>query len=164
MRAAAVALVVLATPAVAADCPLSRATYGQAETGFTLQFRPLTPEDGLTTSNVFEMLVPNSDQRVPGNVMWGNGFSRPIGRLTFDCPAEPSIEDEEFCTRWRGIVYGVSAGTIGLLPEEETAPAPEQLILANLGQSIRYSGLIEALMVEIPDPPWDVFQFKGCAP
>ena len=163
MRAALGVLLALATPAAAADCPLSRAIYDQAETGFTLEFRPVTPEDGLTVTNVFDMTVPGSDKRVLGDVMWGNGFARPTGNLRYNCP-DTYLEDDDLCIRWRGIVYGVTGGVVSLLSEDETSPAPEQLILSNLGQRIRYSGLIEELQVEISDPPWDVFRLKGCAP
>lgn len=163
MRAALAALVVLATPAAAADCPMARAIYDQAETGFTLEFRPVVREDGLTVSNAFDMTVPGSDKRVLGDVMWGNGFARPMGYLRYNCP-DASVEEDDLCVRWKGIIYGVGGGTVALLPEEETSPAPEQLILSNLGQRIRYSGLIEELQVEISDPPWDVFRLKGCAP
>lgn len=162
MRAFVAAALVLATPAVANDCPLAQAIYDQAETGFTLKFRPVTREDGLSTSNVFEMTVPGVDKRVLGDVMWGNGFSRPMGYLRYNCQADDEpVEEDNLCIRWKGIVYAVTDGKIELLPEENS-PAPEQLILSNLGQRIRYSGLIEELQVEIADPPWDVFRFKGC--
>ena len=162
MRALLAAVLVLTTPTMANACPLSRAIYDQAETGFTLEFRPVTREDGLSTSNVFEMTVPGSDKRVLGDVMWGNGFSRPMGYLRFNCPAdEEPVEEDNLCIRWKGIVYAATGSKIELLPEESSA-APEQLILSNLGQRIRYSGLIEELQVEIADPPWDVFRFKGC--
>ena len=163
MRLAAVlALIGLAAPAVAADCPLSKAIYDQAETGYTLVFRPVMPEDGLSTSNVFDMTMPGSDKRVLGDVMWGNGFARPMGYLRYGCP-DDYIEDDDLCIRWKGIVYGLTGGKVDLLSEDETSAAPEQLILANLGQRIRYSGLIEEAEVAA-DPPWDVFRLKGCAP
>ena len=115
--AAALALIGLAAPAVAADCPLSKAIYDQAETGYTLVFRPVMPEDGLSTSNVFDMTMPGSDKRVLGDVMWGNGFARPMGYLRFDCP-DAYIEDDDLCIRWKGIVYGVTGGKADLLPPD----------------------------------------------
>jgi hypothetical protein len=107
------------------------------------------------------MTVPGSDTRVSGSVIWGNGFARPIGYLHYGCPADPTEEDEDLCRRWSGIVYALDGGVVSLLPEEADAPAPDQLILANLGQAIRYSGLIEALATEIPDLPMGRVQLQG---
>jgi hypothetical protein len=152
-------------PVTAADCTLERATYAEPG-GWTIAFRPVLPEEALGVSNAFALVLPGDALRLDGLVTWGNGFTRPIGALTFNCPAEATYEQTEACTHWKGIVYGVTAGKIGLLGGGD-GPAHDEIVLANLGQVLNYSlfpSEAGARQVTITGMPWDVFTFTGCAP
>ncbi len=158
----AAAIIFASSPTLAVDCRLDHAIYTD-RTGYTLAFRPVTREEELAVSNAFALTLPSGNTVLEGVVTWGNGFTRPIGRLLFGCPPEPTYEQEETCTHWRGIIYGVTGTTVDLLAVSDQ-PAADQVILSNLGQTLNYS-LFSSLVEEpINEMPWDVFAFKECRP
>jgi hypothetical protein len=152
----------LTLPATAADCQLDRAVYTDAF-GYALAFRPIAAEEELAVSNAFTLTLPGGGTTLEGLVSWGNGFTRPIGRLMFGCPAQPTYEDEQACTHWQGIVYGVDGSSVDLLRAGDE-PAHEQVILANLGQVLNYSLFPMRVAEPIEEMPWDIFTFKECSP
>jgi hypothetical protein len=162
MRKGAMVATLLATasPCSAADCLLRDAVYVQPETGYALQFLPVDPErHPMNASNAFAMVLPGSDEKLLGEVTWGNGESRPLGVLRYGCPEPLSDEAAEACTHWQGVVYGFGGGELTLLPAEDQ-PAPEQILLPNLGQVLRYSQVFFDL--RLGEVPWDVFRFERC--
>ena len=166
MRIALAAVLIAASfPTGAADCPLERATYTEPG-GWTLAFEQVKPEDELGASNAFSLSIPNGRLRLEGFVSWGNGFTRPIGSLSFGCPEEASYEQRESCQHWKGIVYGVTGGVVDLLARGDE-PAHDAVVLSNLGQTLNYSlfpSEVGVLGETLNDMPWDVFTFAGCAP
>lgn len=168
MRRLALALVLAAAgaPAVAADCPLMDAIYREPG-GYEIAFHPVAREDELAVTNTFELVTPDGNARLVGHVTWGNGYTRPIGRLTYGCPdGEQDEEAAKACTHWSGIVYGVTGSTVEMLGGQE-ANAPDQIVLSNLGQTLNYSlfpSLAGERGVTLDDMPWDVFAFIACAP
>jgi hypothetical protein len=139
---ALVAALGTATQTAAAECVLEKASYAD-DRGFEVRFSPIDPH-ALSTSNVFELVLPTGKE-MHGEVVWGNGESRPIGYLRHGCaPDEVDFGKLEACTP-RG-----------------DEPAPEQIILANLGQVLRYSLAFTDLAFH--EVPGDVFTLTGCRP
>jgi hypothetical protein len=156
---ALVAALGTATQTAAAECVLEKASYAD-DRGFEVRFSPIDPH-ALSTSNVFELVLPTGKE-MHGEVVWGNGESRPIGYLRHGCaPDEVDFGKLEACTHWEGIVYGVTRSRVGMLPRGDE-PAPEQIILANLGQVLRYSLAFTDLAFH--EVPGDVFTLTGCRP
>jgi hypothetical protein len=159
----AAAIIFTSSPLAAADCDLEHAVYTDPA-GYTLSFRAVTREEELAVSNAFTLSLPSGNTTLEGIVTWGNGYARPIGRLFFGCPAgEPSEEEWEACTHWRGIVYGITGSEVGLLNASDE-PAHDQLVLSNLGQTLNYSLFVGQLTEPLDDMPWDIFALKECRP
>lgn len=159
----AAAIMFTASPVAAADCELQHAVYTDPA-GYTLSFHPVPREDELAVSNAFTLALPSGNSALEGMVTWGNGFTRPIGRLLFNCPeGEPTDEQWEACTHWSGIIYGIDGTEVALL-RAANEPAHDQLILSNLGQTLNYSLFPSEVSEPIEEMPWDVFAFKECRP
>jgi hypothetical protein len=160
----AAAFAALAAPAFAeVKCQLRHAVYADPDNGFELRFRPgETWEYPGMTDAVIDMVTPG------GEILWGSitsnmGTSRNVGHLFYGCPA-PSADGDDLteeqydqCRQWEGVVYALDKGEPGLLPSEEE-PAPERLLLTDLGRKIRYSDVVSSPGEE----PWDVLDFKRC--
>lgn len=145
------------------DCELQRAVYVEPQKGWELRFRPGKPwEMGGMTESIFDLVGPE------GEVLWGEvasnmGTSRDMGAVFHGC-AQPGPDDAdlteaqvETCRVWHNLIYSLNGGEPGFMPNEES-PAPERILMTDLGRKIRYS------VVEGPgDEPWDVFTFKACA-
>jgi len=164
MRLLAIAaLAALATPAFAQTaCPLKHAVYAERENGFELRFHPgKSWEMGGMTESVFDLVMPDG-RKLWGNIASNMGTSRDVGRVYHGCPSPTAdgdiLTDEEHdaCMQWEGVVYSLIGGEPGFVPYQDD-PAPERLLLTDLGRKIRYS------MVDGPgQEPWDVFDFKRC--
>jgi hypothetical protein len=154
--AAAIALA-FSVPARAA-CPVELAVYGEAQSGAELNFRP-SGGNALVT-NAFRMLLDNNVV-LDGIVMWTEEPARPAGMLMHLCPeGDVTGEELEKCTVWQGVVYASDhEGNVALLPKEGSA-APQTLIFADLGASLRYSSAYGAS--GFSKIPFDVFTVKGC--
>ena len=155
--AVAAAVAAGAGPAGAA-CPVELAVYGEAQSGAEVNF---TPNSGnALVTNGFRMLLDNNVV-LDGIVMWTEAPERPAGMLMHECP-EGDVTGEELarCTVWQGVIYtSDAAGRIGLLPAEGQ-PAPDTLIFADLGPSLRHSSAYGA--GGFATIPFDVFALKGC--
>jgi hypothetical protein len=145
-----------ASPAQAA-CPIELATYAGRGGTPAIEFRPTA--GSMTVTNSFRMLA--GEAVLDGIVMWTAGVSRSWGILMDGCP-EGDLTGGEIseCTVWEGVVYAVDeAGKVGLLPAE-SEPAPQTLVLADLGAWLSQSeawGKTGSLA-----EPWDVFTLSGC--
>lgn len=150
------ALVLGATPAIAA-CPVELATYAGQGGTMAIEFRPTSAS--VTVTNSFRFLA--GERALDGIVMWTAGAARSWG-VVMDGSPEGDLTGAEIseCTLWEGVVYVVDAGgKVGLLPAEGQ-PAPQTLILADLGPWLSQSEAWRAAgsLAE----PWDVFTLSGC--
>jgi len=154
------AAALMATPALPAyaACPIELAVYGEVLSGAEVDFTP-SGANALVT-NSFRMLLDN-EIVLDGIVMWTQAPERPAGMLMHKCP-EGDVTGEELarCTVWQGVIYtSDSRGNVALLPAEGQA-APETLIFADLGPSLRHSSAYgEGGFTQLP---FDVFALKGC--
>lgn len=158
MRRIALALAMTASGAPAfAACPIELAVYGDAQSGAAIDFRP--NGEAAAVTNAFRLLL-DSDLALDGIVMWTEEPARPTGLLMHKCP-EGDVTGEELqqCTLWQGVIYAAdAAGKVGLLPAEG-APAPQNLILADLGAALRHSAVYGTAFSKAP---FDVFALQGC--
>ncbi|MER9966947.1 hypothetical protein [Mesorhizobium sp. M0060] len=69
-KAAAIFLSMLSLlqAANATECSLSHATYREPRSGATIQFRPTDNEPAALTTEVFSLIVPNTDIRLPSDI------------------------------------------------------------------------------------------------
>lgn len=146
----------VASPAVAA-CPVELATYAGQGGTMGIEFRPTSAS--VTVTNSFRFLA--GERALDGIVMWTAGAARSWGIVMDGCP-EGDLTGAEIseCTLWEGVVYAIDAdGKVGLLPAEGH-PAPQTLILADLGPWLSQSEAWRAAgsLAE----PWDVFTLSGC--
>ncbi len=161
----AAALAATATPAFAqVNCPLENAVYADPENGFELRFRKGKPWEYIgMTDAVIDMVTPKGE-KLWGSISSNMGTSRHVGRLFHGCPSPtadgPDLTEEEYetCQQWEGVVYALNKGDPGFIPFADE-PAPERLILTDLGRQIRYSDVVSSPGEE----PWDVLDFKRCA-
>lgn len=166
MRAAiALALVAALTGETLAQdkgCTMTDAVYTDGELGYELRFRKSEPWElwGMRTS-VYELTLPDGRQ-LWGDVHTNMGTSRDIGTLHYGCdrpgPEDPDLTDEqlEACRIWHNNIYAIVGGKLAFVPNEGE-PAPESLVLADLGRTLRYS-----VLTNPGDEPWDQFFLKGC--
>ncbi|MER9075213.1 hypothetical protein NKH80_20735 [Mesorhizobium sp. M0904] len=156
----------LSQTANATECSLSHATYREPRSGATIQFRPTDNEPAALTTEVFSLIVPNTDLRLPSDITWTNGkYSFPVGTIRHTCTdddREAGLEDGTgLCRVWDGQVYAFSAGGAEQLSSRETSPAPAGLLLPDFG----------AIFTEWPDfakanpdgSAWDAFSLTGCS-
>lgn len=141
-------------PAFAADCPIGQARYEQPGTLWQLQFEPVGQDAASNQTHAFAIAVPGTDKVLRGAVHQPNGYSQSLGSLTLGCAEEAA--DPGACTYWEGVVYVGGAGGIGVLDIDPEAPAPQQVLLPQLGAALWYSDLRQQ------DMPLDVFTFGGC--
>jgi hypothetical protein len=96
-----------------------------------------------------------------GHVLWTDDPARPYGQLLHQCPEGDVTGDEiAACTVWQGTVYALAPdGAVGLMPAEGQ-PAPERLLLADLGYQMRWSATWEKAALKAV--PWDEFRLSGC--
>ena len=152
------ALVAATTAPALAACPVELAVYGDRDQAATIDFQPTL--ESVTVTNRFKMVLEN-DVVLDGMVMWSQEVGRPNGMLMYQCP-EGDVTGEELdaCTVWQGVIYSVDGeGNVGLLPAEGT-PAPQKLILSDLGHSLRMSAAYGPH--GFSKVPWDVFDLQGC--
>lgn len=153
-------LVLLAQPLMAADCPIERAIYAEAETQAEIRFRAASGEN-TPVSHGFSLSAQNASKPLEGHVIYDPEIERPVAMIMHDCPeGDVTGADLAACTIWKGIIYGVdqATGHVDLLPPEG-ASAPESLLLPGFGPAYGQSALGKALETS----PWDVFELKGCA-
>lgn len=152
------AVAMLSVTAAHAACPMELSVYGDRDKAATIDFQPTL--ESVTVTNRFKMVLEN-DVVLDGVVMWSQDVGRPNGMLMYQCP-EGDVTGEELaaCTVWQGVIYSVDGdGTVGLLPAEGM-PAPQKLILSDLGHSLRTSAAYGP--GGFSKVPWDVFELQGC--
>ncbi|MFA7414455.1 MAG: hypothetical protein WC048_08220 [Rhizobium sp.] len=147
-------------PVAAADCPIERAVYAEAEAGIELRFE--ASGESTPVSHRFSLVAPAAKMNVEGHVMFDPEIERPVAMALDNCPeGDVTGADIAACTVWKGIIYAADKATaqIGLLPPEDT-DAPDTLILPGFGPVIAASSYGEAVTAT----PRDVFTFKQCSP
>ncbi|MHB0950668.1 MAG: hypothetical protein ACYC10_01940 [Allorhizobium sp.] len=147
-------------PVAAADCPIERAVYVEAEAGIELRFQ----ESGENTpvSHRFSLVVSAGKMKVDGHVLYDPEIERPVAMALDNCPeGDVTGADIAACTLWKDIIYAAdkATGHVDLLPPEDT-DAPDTLILPGFGPAIAASSYGEAMTAT----PRDVFTFKQCSP
>lgn len=145
-------------PALAVDCVQEKAIYGDSEGAFEFGFSPVGSESA-AVSNRFTVKVAGTELMLDGHVMVAGEPERSNGMILNNCPeGDVTGDDIRACTIWEGVVYAVGLdGKVTSLPEEGLPAAP-QLLLPDLGPSIRNSALWGKASVA----PWDVLTLKRC--
>ncbi|PPJ45311.1 hypothetical protein C0075_05995 [Rhizobium sp. KAs_5_22] len=154
----AVMSLVAAFPAAAADCPIERAVYAEAETKIEIRFQ--ASGESSPVSHRFVLATPADKMTVEGHVMFDPEIERPVAMAMHNCPeGDVTGADLAACTVWTGIIYASDkAGHVDLLPSEG-AGAPESLILPGFGPAVSRS----VLGKDLSAMPWDIFELKECA-
>ncbi|MBX3532434.1 MAG: hypothetical protein KF849_17675 [Rhizobiaceae bacterium] len=154
---AAVAVGAGMAPALAA-CPVELAVYRDRDAIAELNFSPVDAQAAVT--NRFKLIMRDGPV-FEGHVLWTDDPARPYGQLLFECPEGDVTGDElAACSVWQGTIYTLGAdNTIGLMPGEGE-PAPEKLLLADLGYQMRWSATWEKAGLKAV--PWDEFRLAGC--
>lgn len=144
--------------ASAADCPLEKAVFAEADAGYELRFSPAAPAAAVT--HVFS--ISAGAVRLDGHVLQDEETGRPMGMALDNCPeGDATGEELRACTIWQGVLYNASAnGTIDVLGLSGSA-APDAILLSGFGPSLHQSRLWPRL--SSGPVPWDVFVFKACA-
>lgn len=152
------AALALADAAFAANCPIEKTTYREAETGVELVFSAASGEN-TPVSHGFRSEIGSF--KLDGHVMFDPEIERPVAMLMNNCPeGDVTGADIAACTIWKGIVYGIDekTGHVDLLPPEG-ADAPDAILLPGFGPAVLSSVIGKGMEAA----PWDVFEFKGCA-
>jgi len=162
---AAMALM-LATPSLAADCPLTEAVYGQPGNDWTMRFTPV-PRDGAANQiAAFSIAMPGAPEtRFDGGIYIPNGFGQAFGVVSLAAETGNEAEDEpasEAGPFWEGVVYALVDGGIAELPHEPGQPAPQQVLLPQFASSIWYSMLRETAFAD-ESGVLDTFVLQACA-
>src|SRR5690606_3858176 len=155
---ASLVLMLLASSAAMAACPVDLAIYRDRDGVAELTFRPVT--GGAAVTNRFNMAM-RGGPLFEGIVMWREEPARSFGTLMFNCPeGDVSGAEIEACTLWEGAIYTVGDdGAVELLPAEGE-PAPRSLVLADLAYQMRWApAFTDAGLFTVP---WDVFTLSGC--
>lgn len=155
----AILLLAAAVPVRAADCPIERAVYAEAETRIELRFQP--SGDNTPVSHRFVLAAPSGKMNVEGHLMFDPEIERPVAMAMHNCPeGDVTGADLAACTVWTGIIYASdkATGHVDLLPSEG-ADAPASLVLPGFGPAVSRSVLFK----DLPAMPWDVFELKECA-
>ncbi|UJW75217.1 hypothetical protein [Rhizobium sp. SL42] len=153
-------LTLLAQPLMAADCPIERAIYAEAEAGAELRFQAASGEN-TPVSHGFSLIAKSAARSLDGHVIYDPEIERPVAMIMNNCPeGDVTGADLAACTVWKGIIYSAdkASGHIDLLPPEGTG-APDSLLLPGFGPAFAQSSLGKGLETA----PWDIFEFKGCA-
>ncbi len=168
LKPLALAALVLSTPALsqgalAIECPLSHAIYGQPTSATRAIF--FQPDRDWAANQIAGFRLEIAGTSYDGTVHMPNGFSQPKGRLTRDCA--PDDTDTDACTFWDGIVYALVDGRIAELPHfVEDVPvdemAPQQLLLPGFAANVWYSMLREEAFPG-DDMVTDTFDLVACA-
>ena len=155
---AAAASLLAAFPAVASDCTLAHATYGQGR-AVELQFFPLEGDAAPpTTTHLFELHIDGVERPLFGAVEKHPGLDR--ARISRDCPPGTQIGDgSSGCPFWAGQIIAGETKT-GLPLPDEYGVAPTRITLSKLGTALaraRFDGVGPLIGAT------DVFILKGCS-
>ncbi|MFC5384871.1 hypothetical protein ACFPLB_02710 [Aquamicrobium segne] len=152
-----VAILVAHIPTAQAACPVELSVYEDSSKMAGIDFRPTG--HSMVVTNTFRMNLRNGIQ-LDGIVMWSKETPRPYASLHYQCP-EGDVTGEEIaeCTLWEGPLYAVGQdGKASLMPAEAT-PAPQALILPDLGPALHQAAIFGEDAKDIPE---DIFRLSGC--
>lgn len=160
--AAAMTWLLLCGASGAVECRLDQARYTEPQSGAVLLFHPKTPEYGLMTSGVFDLVLPNMESAFPGQITWTLGKNaRPDASIERPCPASSTAPDEDVCWLWSGNAYVVAHQTVALFEDDEMA-APQAILFADFGRSLLGD---EQFVIANPGIlAFDLFTLTACAP
>ena len=159
---AGVAVAAMVAPAVALECPVEHAIYGQKGSEVSLHFAPV-PQDGASNQiAAFEVFLPEIAARFIGAIHIPNGFGQPHGSVDQGCTG---AEGEE-CEFWTGVVYASGADGIVEFPYDPDLPlenqmAPQQMLLPEFAVTVWYASFREAFSGD--RNVLDVFTLAACA-
>ena len=145
------------SPALALECPLSHAIYGQPGNAWVMRFHPLPVDAAANQIFALKLLMPDSEVMFDGGVWLPNGFGSALGSLGLDCADDFDTD----CRFWEGTVYALVDGGMSELPHEMEQMAPAQLLLPQFAQSVWYSNLRDAAFGDDRELV-DVFNLKAC--
>ena len=161
--AAALVASITAPAAMAIECPLSHAIYGQSTSTARVIF--FQPDRDWAANQIAGFRLEIAGTSYDGTVHMPNGFSQPKGRLTKDCAEDDT--DTDACTLWDGVVYALVDGRIAELPHwVEDVPAddraPQQILFPGFAANVWYSMLREEAFPG-EDMVTDTFDLIACA-
>jgi hypothetical protein len=155
----ALALSLLPTFALAAECKQEQAIYADRDDAYELTFEAVDSE-AASSSYRFSIAVKKTDVKLDGFVMGSEPVDRPNGILFHNCPeGDVTGDDLAKCTVWQGVIYASAEGRIELLPPTGSVAAPE-ILLPGFGPALRDSTAWGTGMASVV--PWDVLTLKGC--
>ncbi|MBK8084378.1 MAG: hypothetical protein IPK28_11550 [Devosia sp.] len=146
------------SPALALECPLAHAIYGQPEGPWEMRFQPLPQTAAANQILAFSVSVPEDAARLEGGVYIPNGFGSALGSIGLDCADDFDTD----CRFWEGTVYALVGDGIAELPHEPDQMAPRQILLPQFAVGVWYSTLREAGFTET-GTLLDVFTLAACA-
>ena len=145
--------------ASAAECTQDHAIYEDASQKYRLSFE--STSEASAVSHLFTMEIAKTDVRMDGNVQLTDPVPRSLGILLNKCPdGDVTGADLEACTIWQGLVYAIDAkGKVDNLAAA-SAPAANQILLADFGAALHQSKIWTDK--KLLEAPYDVFSFKEC--
>jgi len=152
----------VATPALAIECPLTHAIYEQPGRQVTMHFADV-PRDGAANQIAyFTIAIEGVDSKFDGGVYLPNGFGQPLGDVGQDC-----TEESTDCSFWSDKVFALVDGGIADFPydadiEPGTAMAPQQVLLPGFASNVWYS-MLRGEAFEGERQVLDVFTLAACA-
>ncbi|MDI7862473.1 hypothetical protein MRS76_10930 [Rhizobiaceae bacterium n13] len=152
--------VLVSSAAFAAECAQQDAIYEDRDKAYELRFVPVESA-AAAASHIFKLAVLKTGLLLDGYVMPTDEVSRSSGIIMHNCP-EGDVTGAELdaCTVWEGLLYSIDdKGGAANLPDG-TAAAAGEILLADLGSSIRSSALWGEGQLTVA--PWDVLTLKGC--
>jgi hypothetical protein len=157
---AILAIILLPSAAISAECRLDHAAYEEPVSGAVIQFRPKdTTSDATLTSGLFELRLPKVAEIFQGDITWNAGSNaRPDGEIGRACLAEDEADDEA-CWLWTGNVYSLGDASAALVGDADMA-APKAILFSDFGRSLATTA---AFAEANPDRgAFVVFTLTGC--
>ncbi|WP_417309476.1 hypothetical protein [Devosia sp.] len=158
-------LAAAASTASAAECQMAKAVYGQAGSNWTLQFTPIPRDAAANQVAAFTVELPNSGDALVGAVHVPNGFGSSSGWIdepACTASADEVRDDPEVCALWHATVYALDGEVLGQLPQDDSVPAPAQILLPEFAEAVWYSLRRDAEWAG-DQAPGDAFTFARCA-
>ena len=151
------ALVLLAMSPVRAACPQDLAVYAMDDGELLIEFVSAEPSGARGWSN-FRMIVGPAIMN--GTAEWNAETGRSFGFADHDCPENPSPQQMDDCTVWRGAIYAILPGGIVDALPRSGEDAAERLILVDLANQLRASQYGQSAKLDLL--PSDAVGLSGC--
>lgn len=155
-------VVAMAAPAVAIECPITHALYGQEGSEWTMRFAPVSHDSPTNQIAAFRISMPGAPETVfDGGIYIPNGFGQPLGVVN-----EAGKDDPDAEPFWEGVVYALVDGSIAEYPWDPDAPrdslmAPQQVLLPQFASHVWYSMLRQPAFADNRTVP-DTFVLRTC--